>query len=232
MRKAGDFVKGNSGLTPKQSRFIAEYLLDLDIGAASSRSGYKVVQGRNLLKLPRIKEIISRALKAREYRTAVKADDVVRELANIAFSDPGELMDFSDKVPKMRDACDIPEHARRAISSVVLKRYPDQGETVEIVEYKLWDKMKALSDLAKHTGVVPISKNPPTNSTVNININQIQMEKLKELSVEELEILIGLQRRVADKLQSLPALPAPQPDFVLEGKIVPIKEENEEDEDN
>lgn len=56
----------------------------------------------------------------------------------------GEILDFTGDVPKLKPACQIPEHARRAIASVKVKRYVegtgDKAREVEVTEFTLWNK--------------------------------------------------------------------------------------------
>src|SRR5690242_20495846 len=89
-------------LTPKQERFVAEYLVDLNAAAAYHRAGYKVkngnvaaVEGHNLLRNPKIAQAVGAAIQARADRVEVRQDAVVRELAAVAFSDLGQILDFS-----------------------------------------------------------------------------------------------------------------------------------------
>lgn len=78
-------------LTPKQARFVAEYLIDLNGTQAAIRAGYSVHTARaigaeNLTK-PDIASAIELAQQARADRTEITADRVLKELAKIGFSD-------------------------------------------------------------------------------------------------------------------------------------------------
>lgn len=77
-------------LTLKQERFVEEYLVDLNATAAAIRAGYKETtaaqQGHNLLQKPAIEAAIQAAQAAREERTKITGDQVVSELAKIAFA--------------------------------------------------------------------------------------------------------------------------------------------------
>ncbi|WP_310715492.1 terminase small subunit, partial [Burkholderia multivorans] len=84
-------------LSAKHQRFVDEYLIDLNATKAAERAGYsKRTAGQigfELLKKPEIAEAISEAMKAREQRTGITQDRVLRELARIAFFDPRKLFD-------------------------------------------------------------------------------------------------------------------------------------------
>ena len=150
-------------LTPKQRRFVEEYPLDLNATQAAIRAGYSAKTadkiGTQLLGKTSIKAAIAAALAERSKRTEVTADRVVRELALVAFSDVGDLLDFSGDGLTLRPACQVPERARRAVSSVKVRRQVEgKGEDareVELIEFKFWSKTDALDKLARHTGVYP-----------------------------------------------------------------------------
>lgn len=147
-------------LSPKQQRFVAEYLIDLNATAAAQRAGYKQPnkQGPRLLVNDGIAEAIAAAQGKLVRKLEIKAESVLAEYARLAFSDIGHVLDFSGTDPRLRPAHEIAEDARRAISSVKVRRYTEgSGEStreVEVTEFKLWDKLNALEKLAKHLGLL------------------------------------------------------------------------------
>ena len=75
-------------LTPKQERFVDEYLIDLNATAAAKRAGYSEktaneIGTQNLVKLS-IQEAIAERQKDRQERTEISQDWVVRNLKKIA----------------------------------------------------------------------------------------------------------------------------------------------------
>jgi phage terminase small subunit len=152
-------------LTPKQQRFVEEYLVDLDPGAAYRRAGYKVRTdkaasncGLRLLENVGVKTAIAAGRTAQKQRLQLEADDVLRELLLVGKSDLGDVLDFTGTEPRLRPACEIPEAARRAIASVKVRRFTeghgDNAREVEVTEFKLWDKIAALDKLARHLGLL------------------------------------------------------------------------------
>jgi phage terminase small subunit len=150
-------------LTPKQQRFVAEYLIDLNATAAYKRAGYKG-NGRSaenaasrLLGNVGVQAAIKEARDSQSQRLLVEADDVLRELLLLARSDLGDVLDFSGQSVALRPACLIPEKARRAIASIKVRRHTegrgDDALKVEVVEFKLWDKLSALDKLGKYLGL-------------------------------------------------------------------------------
>lgn len=75
-------------LTPKQKRFVAEYLIDLNATAAAKRAGYSEKNagkiGPELLGKTRISAAIQEAIQRRSQRTEVTQDYVIGKLKAIA----------------------------------------------------------------------------------------------------------------------------------------------------
>jgi phage terminase small subunit len=73
-----------SWLTPKQRRFVDEYLVDLNGSQAAVRAGYKVDHARQMaaqnLSKPVIADAIAQAQLARSERIRITQDDVLRGL--------------------------------------------------------------------------------------------------------------------------------------------------------
>lgn len=148
-------------LNNKQSRFVDEYLVDLNATQAAIRAGYSKKtaksQGQRLLTNVDIKSAIAEAQEERGERTQITADRVVKELARIGLSDLREAFTESGH---LRHPKDWTEDLAAAISSVeVVTRLTgeedeDGNKAVEhIHKLKLWDKVSALEKIAKHFGM-------------------------------------------------------------------------------
>lgn len=85
------------GLTPKQQRFVDEYLVDLNGTQAAIRAGYSPGTARQMaaenLSKPYIELAIAEARKAQQERTSINADRVLQEIAAIALADSRELVE-------------------------------------------------------------------------------------------------------------------------------------------
>lgn len=147
----------NACLSPKQQAFVTEYMKDCNGAAAAARAGYSPSRANraaaeNMSKRD-IREEIDRRLKAAAARADVTAENVVRELAFVAFSDIGDILDFSQAKLKLRPPNEIPVAARRAIRSIKVTRHVEgsggDARTVEVTEFKLWSKTDALDMLCK-----------------------------------------------------------------------------------
>ena len=86
------------GLTPKQARFVDEYLKDLNATQAAIRAGYskKTAEwiGPQLLTKNHVAEAVSGRMKARSDRTEITQDMVLRRYWEIATANPNELVQF------------------------------------------------------------------------------------------------------------------------------------------
>lgn len=178
--------KRPKGLTDRQRRFVEEYLVTGNATEAARRAGYSGKTARQAgaenLSKPAIAAAVATAQAARSKRTQTEADDVLREWTVLAFSDIGQVLDFSDVEPRLRPACEIPEAARRAVSGVKVRRYTEgRGESareVEVTEFKLWDKLNALEKLGKHLGL--LKETPAAAVTVAVTFIEVPAPRPKE----------------------------------------------------
>ena len=149
-----------SSLTPRQARFVKEYLVDLNATQAAIRAGYsrktaKSIGQENLTK-PDIAAAIKDAQQQRFDRTDVTADAVVRELAYIAF---GDISGLFDEQGRLREAHNLTPGVGARIASIEVSRERTRAvgdATVEesTVKVRVWDKVRALELLAKHLGLL------------------------------------------------------------------------------
>lgn len=158
-------------LTPKQARFVAEYLIDLNATQAAIRAGYSKktagrIGGENLQKLE-IQSALQKSMKRREERTEITQDKVLEELARIAFANGTDFarvttMEVSDTVVdeetgcfkqvarirqlvELEDTDGLPPEKRAAISGI--------EETKHGIKVSSYDKVRALELLGKHLGM-------------------------------------------------------------------------------
>lgn len=133
-------------LTPKQQRFVEEYLIDLNGTQAAIRAGYSAKTANQIaaeyLAKPNIAHAVAVEIAARSARTDVTQDRVVRELARIAFVDPTKVVDFNTGTVKP----DLDEDDRAVLAGVKVK----YGDTCTEREVKFADKLKALELLGRH----------------------------------------------------------------------------------
>ncbi len=180
-------------LKPKQQQFVTEFLVDFNAAAAARRAGYSEsgakVQGFRLLTNANVQQEIQ-AQRARAARSHdVSKERLLQEDALIAYSDIGEILDFSGDVPKLRPMRTIPESARRAISSFKIKRrvegLGDAAHEVEIMEFRFWSKDAAHERLMKHLGILKDGDDKPFVVNVNVLLESVNQAREQSLQLRQ-----------------------------------------------
>jgi len=165
-------------LTPKQERFVQEYLLDLNAAAAYKRAGY-IARGNaaesaasRLLRNVKVQAAVTAAQAERAQHLKIDANAVLQEVAIIAFQ---HIVDMTQEGPKLRPAAVQHPDAGKAVASVKLKRRPPHADqpAVEILEFRMHNKLDALRDLMRHLGmfqseVQPVGAAPAVIEVVEV----------------------------------------------------------------
>lgn len=149
------------GLTPKQARFVEEYLIDLNATRAAIRSGYSEKTARQTgaenLSKPDIFTAISDAQAKRSARTHITQDRVLAELAKIGFSDLRKVLTTGGGLRSPEDWDDETAGAISSLEVVVRSDGSQDEDGNRILEHvhkiKAWDKLSALEKLGKHLGM-------------------------------------------------------------------------------
>lgn len=85
-------------LTPKQERFVQEYLVDLNATQAAVRAGYKNPEiGRQLITKNNVSSAIQEAKNVRSERTEITQDYVLSKLKEIAEKPASDCQDSNLK---------------------------------------------------------------------------------------------------------------------------------------
>ncbi len=151
-------------LTPKQERFVQEYLIDLNATQAAIRAGYSAhtanEQGARLLTNVSVRSAVEEAKKSRAERTEITQDRVLQELARIAFFDLRRLYreDGSLKAPHELD-----DDAAAVLAGIDVVESGSDDEAADggrrhLPEFtkkvKVWDKKGALELAMRHLGML------------------------------------------------------------------------------
>lgn len=148
-------------LTPKQARFVQEYLIDLNATQAAIRAGYSAKtaeqQGPRLLGNVGVAEAIAAGQAKRAERTEITADRVLTELAKIGFANMADYMGSNPGGDPFLDFSALTRDQAAALQEVTVEDYVDgRGEDarqVKRVKFKLADKRAALVDVGRHLGM-------------------------------------------------------------------------------
>ena len=142
-------------LTPKQGRFVQEYLVDLNATAAAKRAGYSEKTaysiGQENLKKPEIQNAIQEAKIALQKRTEITQEMVIKELAKLGFFDIRKL--FGDD-GKPLDISKLDDDTAAALVGLDVQDIADgDGDYIGFIKkYKMADKIRALELLGKYLG--------------------------------------------------------------------------------
>lgn len=154
-------------LTPKQKRFVAEYLVDLNATQAAIRAGYSEKRaseiGYQLLQKTTVQAEIRKAMADREERTGVTQDWVVQELYKIAHADRGGIAKVVGGVRVvLTDTDDLDAEQRAALVGV--------EETKFGIKVTTCDKLKALELLGRHLGMFTDKVEQSGNTTIHFEL--------------------------------------------------------------
>lgn len=145
-------------MTPKQARFVAEYLVDLNATKAAERAGYspKAAQetGSRLLSNPMIRaEMEQRQAKQLE-RVGITAEDVKRRMAQRAMMDPRKFWHPDGRLKAIHELDDDAAACLQGFEVVIKNTAAGDGVVDTVHKIKLADADKSLEMLAKHFGLL------------------------------------------------------------------------------
>jgi phage terminase small subunit len=140
-------------LTPRQQRFVEEYLIDPNGHQAALRAGYSPRGARqtvtHLLKHPEIAQAIRRGMEARAERMRLDADRVLAELARIAFADIGNFVDWGPEGVTLKPKQALTPEDRAAVAEIA----SGAGRYGAGPRLRLHSKPRALDAIARHFGL-------------------------------------------------------------------------------
>jgi phage terminase small subunit len=141
-------------VTPKQQKFVDEYLQCFNATEAARRAGYNATNGslavigyENLRK-PNISEAIKQHFQA----SAMSSDEALKRLGDMARAD---MADFVN-IEKPSDLRNLPELKGKTHLIKKLKRtsrFTKDGEEIGTVELELHDSQSALNSIGKHHAI-------------------------------------------------------------------------------
>ncbi|ENU16972.1 terminase small subunit [Acinetobacter lwoffii] len=141
-----------ANLTPKQQRFVEEYLIDLNATQAAIRAGYsektaKEIGSENLTK-PNIAKAIEEAQNKRTEQTQIDAAYVLRRLVEI---DQMDVLDIMDDQMKIRPVNEWPKVWRQYVVNLENLELSDGEGCFKKIKWP--DKVKNLELLGRHVSV-------------------------------------------------------------------------------
>ncbi len=143
-------------LTPKQRRFVEEYLIDLNASQAARRAGYSKKTAHRIgaenLQKPVIQAAIKAALDAASKRAEVTVDDILRELKHISFARLTDVIHWDDDGVRVKTSEALDDSAIATVQSVRFQEVKNEYGTTKTIQVKQYDKLAALEKLARRLG--------------------------------------------------------------------------------
>ncbi|NWK62786.1 terminase small subunit [Acinetobacter sp. SwsAc3] len=141
-----------ANLTPKQQRFVEEYLIDLNATQAAIRAGYSEKTARDIgcenLAKPNIAKAIEEAQNKRQEQTQIDAAYVLKRLVEI---DQMDVLDIMDDQMKIRPVNEWPKVWRQYVVNLENLELSDGEGCFKKIKWP--DKVKNLELLGKHVSV-------------------------------------------------------------------------------
>lgn len=139
-------------LTPKQSDFADEYLIDLNATQAALRAKYSANTAAKIgwenLQKPEIQAAIAERIAARSKRTEITADRVLIEVARLAFLDIRKAFDSNGNLKAIHD---LDDDTAAAIAGIEISEdIGENGAVTKLKKIKLSDKRSSLELAGRH----------------------------------------------------------------------------------
>lgn len=142
-------------MTPKQERFVEEYLVDLNATQAATRAGYskKTAEyiGHQLLKKTPVLEAIKARRAELSNKLEITQERVLKEYARLAFLDPRNLFYGTGEPRPIHELDD--DTAAAIVGLDVVQVGNSEVGVGDVLKYKMADKKGALDSIARHLGM-------------------------------------------------------------------------------
>ena len=156
-------------LTPKQEKFVEEYLVDLNATAAARRAGYSAKTANRIATENLSKPVIQAAIARRREdlaKNTITPEQIIAEYQKIAFSDIKDFLRFGTEkiqvgVETDEEGIPRPVYEYRQVVEARPSSEVDGTLINEVsisdkgtFKFKLHDKLNALEKIAKHLGML------------------------------------------------------------------------------
>lgn len=187
------------GLTDRQRRFCDEYLVDLNATRAYMAAYPSVkkettarANSSRMLTNANVQKYLEEMKKERQERTQIRQDDVLRELASIAFVDVTDIVSVKNGSVHIADTDSLPPEKRKIIAGLKEGQYG--------LEIKFYDRLRALEMLCRHLGMFD------QKDDLDRKEQEARIAKLKrdtEIQDEQQEIKISIMGMSPDELSEV-----------------------------
>lgn len=165
-----------ANLTPKQQRFVEEYLIDLNATQSAIRAGYSERTadsiGLQLLRKTQVAKAIQDAQSTRSERVQIDADYVLKRLVEI---DQMDVLDIMDDQMKIRPVNEWPKVWRQYVINLENLELSDGEGCFKKIKWP--DKVKNLELIGKHVSVGAfkdkIEHSGPNGGPIDLNLKVV-----------------------------------------------------------
>lgn len=168
--------KGPSGadLTPKQRRFVEEYLVDFNATGAAIRAGYSAKSASSIgyenLRKPQIQAAIRETRDRLTQRAEITVERVLRELGLLGFSNMADYVRVTPDGDPYVDLSRLTREQFAAVQETTVEDFTegrgDDARQVRRVRIKLASKDAALEKLGKYLGLFSDTPPPPPGAEI------------------------------------------------------------------
>jgi len=148
------FADAMGKLPEKLQIFINEYLIDLNATRAAIRAGYSAKtahsQGSRLLTNVEVQGAIQAGMAARAERTGIDQDKVLQSIANLAFYDPRDVVNWANCGIFIKNSEELTGDQARMVTEVN-RSVTKNGDVV--INVKFADRAKYIKMLGDHFGL-------------------------------------------------------------------------------
>lgn len=144
--------------------FVRHYICRFNGTQAALQAGFgstprsASVYAVRLLAKANIRAAVDAAIEARMKRLELTADNVLREIARVAFGDVRRLLDeYGEPLP----LCELDDDAAAMVASIDVIRRRSPKAHDQVTRVKLWDKVRALELACRHLGIGRDAGLPP-----------------------------------------------------------------------
>lgn len=148
--------KDHRMLTPKEAKFVAEYMATSKLGYSAQHAGYPKSAGGGLLKRPAIARELNKRMGKLMAKKAITGEAVIEELGKIAFANIDDFVDGEFRI-KAKPG----RRKMAAVQNVTTETFIDRRkgvaeedrEDVKKVKLTMYSKLDALNALGRHFGL-------------------------------------------------------------------------------
>ena len=186
----GQTMKGKDDLTARQQFFVAEYLTDLNATQAAIRAGYSArtaeAAASRLLRNVKVSAEIRKAVDQRALRLRLDADQVLREIARVAYANVYDYIQVQPDGTIKFNFLTLDEESAKGIAQLWIREYRVGRAHVRTTHLRLANKLRALELLAKHLGLFTDKQDGAPNSGVYAELLRVLgPERLSDAELQE-----------------------------------------------